>query len=525
MPGGGLVQVVARGNQDAYLTSKPQVTNWKAVYKRTTIFATESVEQVFNGTGDFGKKVVCTIQKTGDLVSKMYLRIKLPALGAGQCWCPRVGFALLKYLELRVGGTPCEKQNGSWYNVRYELEKDLNKIAAYDRMIGNTDALTIPGEGTPEHTLWIPLNFYPCRVDGLAIPLVATQYHDTQVEIEFNPLSQLVCGPRASLATGSMLSCSLFADFVYLGTVERKKFAESTHEYLIEQVQSNNSESVTSQSQKFRIDFNHPSKSMHVTVQQDKYVTGRKFLAWNPKDWAKTKADATKRAALAWGDLSTNGLYEGKSSIADADLRAAITAAKVAGVDISGDPITDIDACIIVGSPLDDRYMSWTIEEWNSALGSVAAAARATDGDGAASRDCVVYDWTNYGVFLNRSCCPVREVLIQMNNSERLSKRDSDYFNYVQAVQCFNAAVPDGLLSYSYALHPLAHQPSGSCNMSRIDNAAIHLDFITSTYVQIDGKWTSISISPYTAAKCNIDCTSYNVFRVMGGMAGMGFHN
>jgi len=525
MPG-GLVQVVARGNQDAYLTSKPQVTNWKAVYKRHTIFATESVEQVFNGTGDFGKKVVCTIQKTGDLVSKMYLRVKLPALGAGQCWCPRVGFALLKYLELRVGGTPCEKQNGNWYNIRYELEKDLNMMANFDSMIGNTEALTVPGQGTPEHVLWIPLNFYCCRVDGLAIPLIATQYHDTQIEIEFNPLSQLVCGPNASSASASMLSCSLYADFVYLGNVERKKFAESTHEYLIEQVQTNNGESVTSQSQKFRVDFNHPSKAFHITVQQDKYTSGRRFLAWNPKDWAATKALATKRAALAWGQVnSSTGLYEAKSSVTDADLKAAITAARVAGVDVSNQPITDVDGLIILGSPLDDRYMSYTIEEWTAAVGPTAAAARPTCGDGAASKDCVVNDWTNYGVFLNRSCNPVREILIQMNNTDRMTKRDAAYYNYVQSVQCFKASAPDGLNSYSFALRPLEHQPSGSCNMSRIDNAAIHLEFITSAYVQIDGAWTSISISPYVSAKCDIECTNYNVFRVMGGMAGMGFNN
>jgi hypothetical protein len=522
MPG-ALVQVIARGNQDAYLTSKPQVTNWKAVYKRHTIFASESVEQVFNGTGDFGKKVVCTLQKTGDLASKMYLRVKLPALGEGQCWCPRVGFALLKYLELRVGGTPCEKQDGSWYNIRYELEKDLNKVSAFERMIGDTAALTVPSLGTPEHVLWIPLNFFCCRVDGLAIPLIATQYHDTQLEIEFNPLSQLVCGPNAASATGSMLSCSLFVDFIYLGNVERKKFAESTHEYLIEQVQTNNGESVTSQSQKFRIDFNHPSKALHVVVQQDKYTTGRKFLAWNPKNWDETRAVATKRAALSWGVMNCSGVYVAHDNVADADLKAAINAARVAGVDISGNPVQDVDGLVILGAPLDDRYVSWTIDEWRAAVGG--GVTRSSLGDANASKDCVVYDWTNYGVFLNRTCSPIKDVLIQMNNSDRLTKRDSDYFNYVQAYQCFNAGVTDGLISYSFALHALEHQPSGTCNMSRIDNSAIHLDFVTSAYVQYMGKWTSVSVSPYTAAKCTIECPSYNVFRVMGGMAGMGFHN
>lgn len=523
MPG-GLVQVIARGNQDAYLTSKPQVTNWKAVYRRHTIFATESVEQVFNGKGDFGQKVVCTIQKLGDLVSKMYLRIKLPALGAGQCWCPRVGFALLKYLELRVGGTPCEKQDGSiWYNVRYELERDLNKVEAMDEMIGDTAALTVPGEGTPVHTLWIPLNFYCCRVDGLAIPLVATQYHDTQVEIEFNSLDKLVCGRNAASATGSMLSCSLFADYTYLGNIERNKFAESSHEYLIEQVQTNNGESVNSQSQKFRIDFNHPNKALNIVVQQDKFVSNKKFLAWNPKNHDKMIQDATKRAALAYGTLDTaTGKYTG-GSIADADLKAAITAAGVAGVDISGGALLDIDACIITGTPLDERYVSMTIAEWDALVTN--AVTRATVGDGAASLDVTVNDWSNFGMFLNRKGNPVSEILIQLNNSERLSKRDSNYYTYVQAVQCFNAGPSTPINSYSFALNALAYQPSGACNMSRIDNAAVHIDFATTAYVNVSGKWTAVTVSPYTAAKCTILGSNNNVFRVMGGMAGMGFNN
>lgn len=532
MPG-GLVQVIARGNQDAYLTSKPQVTNWKAVYRRHTIFATESVEQVFNGNVDFGKKAVCTIQKLGDLVSKMYLRIKLPALGNGQCWCPRVGFALLKYLELRVGGTPCEKQDGSvWYNTRYELEKDLNMCDAMAEMIGDTEALTVPGlGGTPVHTLWVPLNFYCCRVDGLAVPLVATQYHDTQVEIEFNSLDKLVCGPNAHNASASMVNCSLFADYVYLGNVERKKFAESSHEYLIEQVQTNNGESVNSSSQKFRIDFNHPCKALHAVVQQTKFTSGKRFLAWNPKDWTKTKTDATKRAALAYGTLDTaTGMYVGHASITDVSLRAAITAAKVSGVDICGNALTDIDALLVVGHLLDDRYVSQTITEWDAAVGATVVSARVsislnTDNDGRYDLDPIVNDWTNFGMFLNRKGNPVNEILIQLNNSERLSKRDAAYYNYVQAVQCFKSSPTAGINSYSFALHALDHQPSGTCNMSRIDNASIHLDFVTSTYINYNDHWANITVAPYTDAKCYILGPNYNVFRSMGGMAGMGFNN
>ena len=527
MPG-GLIQVIARGTQDAYLSVKPQVTNWKAVYRRHTIFATESIEQVFNGTGDFNKKVVCNIQRNGDLITKMYLRVKLPALGAGQCWCPRVGHAMIKNLELNVGGTAVEKQTGDWLNVVHELYRDFAHDRGINEMIGNTEALTVPGEGTLETTLYVPLKFFCCNHDGLAIPLIATQYHDTRVEVEFNPLSQLVCGPNASTATGSMGGCSLFVDYVYLGAVERKKFAQASHEYLIAQVQYAGGESVTSQSQKFRLDFNHPCKAINVNVQQDKFTTGQKFMAWNPTDWNQTKVDATKRICMAWGAVGTSGLYEAISGVG-ATMSAAITAAKVAAPDISsGDAAPlDKDGLMILGHLMSDDMISRTVSELTTGAlyGNTSTRSTVSSSDALAASDVTVNDWTNYGVFLNGKVNPVKELLVQLNGSERLSKRDGLYFNMVQSYQCYKVTPCDGLNSISFALNPTAHQPSGSCNMSRIDNASIHIDFITQANVQVAGATTAVTVTPYNAAKCNIYSPNYNVFRVMGGMAGLGFSN
>ena len=76
--GGGLMQLVAYGAQDVYLTGNPQITFWKVTYRRHTNFAMESIEQTFNGTADFGKKVSCTISRNGDLVHRIYLQSKLP---------------------------------------------------------------------------------------------------------------------------------------------------------------------------------------------------------------------------------------------------------------------------------------------------------------------------------------------------------------------------------------------------------------------------------------------------------------
>lgn len=518
---GGLIQVIARGTQDAYLTVKPQITQWKAVYRRHTIFATESTEQVFNGSIDFNKKVVCTIQRNGDLITKMYLRVVLPALGAGQCWCPNIGHALIKDLELNVGGTAVEKQTGDWLNVVHQLYRDFAHDRGNDEMIGNTEALTVPAQGTVETALWVPLQFFCCRHDGLAIPLIATQYHDTRVEIGFNDWRSLVCGPNASSITSLQLGgASLYVDYVYLGAVERKKFAQASHEYLIEQVQSS-TESASSLSQKFRLDFNHPVKAIHFNVQQEKYTSSKKFMAWNPKDWNATKVNATKRIAMAWGDISTNGLYEAKSGVGSI-LTDAINAARVAPTDISDTTVADIDSCLVLGHLMGDHIVSKTVDELNVLASS---ATREVSGDGSTSLDVTVNDWTNYGTFLNGKQNPVKELLLQLNGSPRLSKREGMYFNYVQSRQCYKTTPSDGLNTISFALDPTEHQPSGTCNMSRIDNASIHIDFINEAVVNVAGVWQLMAVNVHSAGSVNIHAPCYNVFRVMGGMAGLGFAN
>ena len=78
--GGGLMQLVAYGAQDVYLTGNPQITFWKVTYRRYTNFAMESIEQTFNGQADFGRRVTCTISRNGDLAYRTYLQVTLPEI-------------------------------------------------------------------------------------------------------------------------------------------------------------------------------------------------------------------------------------------------------------------------------------------------------------------------------------------------------------------------------------------------------------------------------------------------------------
>ena len=515
------MQLVAYGAQDVYLTGNPQITFWKVVYRRHTNFAVESIEQVFNGTGDFGKKVVCQIQRNGDLITKMYLRVVLPKLDGTVAWCSKVGHAMLKTVELNIGGTTIDKHYADWFNVWYELARRFAHDRGYDQMIGNTAELTVPAYGTAQTTLYVPLYFFHCRNDGLALPLIATQYHDTRIEIEFNPLAQLLCGVGSTAnVSASLGSCSLYVDYVYLDSEERKKFAQASHEYLIEQLQFTGAESVTSTSSKFRLNFNHPCKELVWNIQQNSYTQGNSFLAYNPKDWQATKVAATKRAVLAWGYFDESGAWICTAS----GLRAgALTVARPVLADVSNGSVTDVDNIVLLGDLLSDDLVSSTVVQLSAT--SVFGPRNGVSGDGAAARDIVVRQWDNYGVFLNKSVNPVSQVLLQLNGQDRFSKRDGMYFNYVQAWQCHSNTPADGINVYSFALNPEEHQPSGTCNMSRIDNATLNLDFITATNVYGSDVPVSQLVEVSKNAVCNIYATNYNVLRIMSGMAGLAYSN
>ena len=170
--------------QDVYLTGNPQITFFKVVYRRHTNFAIEAIEQTFSGSPNFDRKVQCQIVRNGDLVTKMYLKTKLPALSATSllsgadatsklAWCPKVGYALVDNVELEIGGSRIDKHYGDWMNVWYELTRQPGQDRGFDKMVGNDADTVTPAASVEEKRLYVPLQFFHCRNDGLALPLIA----------------------------------------------------------------------------------------------------------------------------------------------------------------------------------------------------------------------------------------------------------------------------------------------------------------------------------------------------------------
>ena len=252
--GGGLLQLVAYGAQDVYLTGNPQITFFKVAYRRHTNFALEAIEQTFNGNPTYGSRVTCQISRNGDLINRMYLQVK-PSAGGG--YVNYYGLRLLNYVEIEIGGQKIDKHYSHWLYVWNELTLPKSKRYGYSEMVGG-----LGGASVANKTLYIPLEFWFCRNIGLALPLIALQYHEVKVNINFETATK--CGAGAGT-----FNASLWVDYIYLDTDERRRFAQLSHEYLIEQLQFTGQEAITSGAVKTKLNFNHPCKELVWFIAKD----------------------------------------------------------------------------------------------------------------------------------------------------------------------------------------------------------------------------------------------------------------
>ena len=441
MAGAGLIQLVAYGAQDVYLTGTPQITFFKVAYRRHTNFAMESIEQTFTGVPDFGKKVTVTVARNGDLVTRAYLQVELPEIEAESAqrqvsWVPEIGHVLIKQVDIDIGGQRIDRHYGDWLSIWSSLSLPSGKAEGYANMIGNVASMTgtirtrteagvhasagTDGNKISKRTLYIPLIFWFNRHPGLALPLIALQYHDVKLNIEFRPLTECIRGTyKTGGAIPSLGDTTLFIDYIYLDTDERRRFALAQHEYLIEQLQFTGDESVSGDSAKIKMSFNHPVKEL-VWVVQSQFST------------------------------------EAKANL------------------------------------LDDR------------LGNN------------------VLNWTNFttSVYPGAGKNPVAAAKLQLNGHDRFSERQGSYFNWVQPFQHHSNVPATGINVYSFALNPEEHQPSGTLNFSRIDNATLHLTIDKSVYEHYDKDNARVQSS---GARVKVFAHSYNVLRIMSGMGGLAF--
>ena len=269
--GGGLLQLVAYGAQDVYLTGNPQITFFKVVYRRHTNFAIEAIQQTFNGNPGYGNTVTCQISRNGDLINRAYLQVTLGDRAAGAVtdtdeYVNYIGLRLLKNVVLEIGGQQIDKHYSDWMYIWNELSLPEGKRYGYNKMVGES---VEGGE-----TLYIPLEFWFCRNIGLALPLIALQYHEVKIKIEFETRKNCTIGTETHF--GELKDVSLWVDYIFLDTDERRRFAQLSHEYLIEQLQFTGTENLSSGSNRIKLNFNHPCKEL-VWVAKTSHTSGQEW--------------------------------------------------------------------------------------------------------------------------------------------------------------------------------------------------------------------------------------------------------
>jgi len=299
MLGGGLLQIVATGRQDIYLSGNPQTTFFKQVYRRHTNFSVESCRIDFDGAADFGKVVVATIPRKGDLLNTLIIEIALPMLPQtvndkiDTSWVNGIGHALIEYITVEIGGKEIDKQYGESLHIMAQLQVDASKRDGFNNMIGYQDAYRQDSQPGPLK-LYVPLRFWFCNNIGLSLPLVALQAHPIRVYVKLRSLSTLFY--RDTLVLNSqqplvgsgqqvpqLTSFVMWGDYIHLDTDERRRFVSSKHEYLIEQVQQQRKTPVMALSSNVNIelDFNNPIKEIIWVVQQDRMLLANEIFNYS----------------------------------------------------------------------------------------------------------------------------------------------------------------------------------------------------------------------------------------------------
>jgi hypothetical protein len=523
--GGGLMQLVAYGAQDIYLTGNPQITFFKVVYRRHTNFSMESIKQTLNGSSSAvttGSTATCTISRNGDLVYKTYVTFTAVTTNT-------TGSKLITDVELEIGGQRIDRHYQEWNDIWNELSTPESKAVGLKAMQleigdGNTTGVT---------EVQVPLNFWFCRNPGLALPLIALQYHEVKLKFTWGDVQ------------GNDPSPQVWCDYIYLDTDERRRFAQVSHEYLIEQVQRQALDTTSS----IKLNFNHPVKELIWTSPASGYTTAKLILNGHdrfaeqkkeyfqlrqPFDYhtAVPKQNWPTAAQLSTLDRQTHFVGIHEATAGDVALSVVLTAdgpdessnantfkyyaaTGILLIQAAGNAATPPagsagdntgylykgDQIAIVctaggggeGATVGRVYFATLTADSAEGTGAggggngdalaLPITLPTSDGSGADSTTFDGTPTTGSSTF----------IVFKVTNGNSSQARTSKMTNKINV--------------YSFALKPEEHQPSGTCNFSRIDNAKLE-----------------VASSNMTASNM-MYAVNYNVLRIMSGMGGLAYSN
>jgi hypothetical protein len=476
MPG-GIMQLIFQGAQDLYLTGNPTMTFFKTVYKRYTQFGTEYITLPFDPIPSFTPtqmtKATCKIDRNADLLHDTYLTYDLPAMYTNNMipfgWVEELGTRIIQEITIRVDGFVIDTQRGDFMKIFSDIHFNGSKKAQWLRCIGGESFMLNSGQNLSNditsqtiainaRRLYIPLLFWYCLNSGLSIPLIALQYNELYIDCTFAPLNELIRigNPLVSpkqlfgdyqnsdfninirnylLSLGYdqtnvfyyftqnnwQSNANLLCDYVYLGDDERKMFAQTSHEYLITQVQFNLFQGLKAGPNYLETTFNHPVKEViwFLTLDNlDQYNNWYNF----------TGLQGNKSFEYYQSQLKYYGLqhfYEPELSYIKENFTDFVNSVKAQSV------------------------YKLTPEQTQTYFG-------------------------NYYSIM-QTAQPV------FNNNDRMEIEDHDFYANLQLFKYHTGYTPQGLYILSFALNPEEHQPSGTQNFSRLDYQEFRIN-IFNTY-------------------------------------------
>jgi hypothetical protein len=529
--GGGLMQLVAYGAQDIYLTGNPQITFFKVVYRRHTNFSMETIEQTISGASSVAASSgsgTVTISRNGDLVSSVYVTSSSASIQQGS--------HIVNEVELEIGGQRIDRHYEEWNDIWYELTTPVSKSLALKCMIGDKGTTDGSADRAGVKLVQIPLQFWFCRNPGLALPLIALQYHEVKLKFTWG----------TSANVGTTAACQVWADYIYLDTDERRRFAQVSHEYLIEQVQKQSADASGS----VKLNFNHPVKELIWTSAATNAYTNAQLKLNGHDRFSKQEEEyfQLRQPYQYHTSVPNQNLPEvAKEGSAVADFvnlftGTNVTSAAIESQDFADVAVTSGDVIVSQGGTGVPRTLSGATavvtaveaETFETLIYSFLTADLAVTpqiGDEVK----VTVDGTESISGADGTSITVHATVLDVHTGALTGGLQNAGNTHIQLTQSLcepslsaeidgaaHFAITDFRIKstgvagtskmtkkinvYSFALKPEEHQPSGTCNFSRIDTARL----------DTDGNLTTSD---------NIYAVNYNVLRIMSGMGGLAYSN
>lgn len=488
----GLMILASYGIENMYLTYNPQITFFKMVYKRHTNFSIESIPQFFNIQANFSNKVSCIISKNGDLINKIYVVVTLPNIQSLPNdivirWVDYIGYVLIKNVELEIDGKIIDKHCSDWFYIINELNKNNNNNGL-NKMIGNIKLLTDYTKYKNDYTLYIPLEFWFCKYIVQSLPIIALENSEIKINIEFNDIENcVITGPTHYICISDTICLFKLFEFIQIN--------DSNH-YII---------FINFNLQNMKMGYIKTNNNLSLKINDKLYGISSFFetKVYNPNN-------------NIYLDIISN-LEITNLTKSNTDFRNIYNIVlKNAFLFIDYIYLDNIERKKFIKS--EHEYLI-SICQFDNDKNLYNTNNKIKLGYFFPTKEFIIRSQLDYminqyyknhfnyttSIDNNKSKSLIKKIQIKLNGFNRETNLDKELYTYIQSLNYHNFITPKGVFLYSFSFYPSDYQPSGSANLTKIDDISIDLTLEPISY---DNK-----------AKIRVYAISYNVLKIKNGLA------